>query len=95
LGSIFSKGDTEKRCVGGSKRPEAAVRINLQEGSKRHIPVIEFAKETAGYRHVGWLKFGRIDRQERAILGASAIISQIADAPELGYLVNLFLFLVE
>jgi len=43
--------------------------------------VIEFAKETAGYRHAGWLKFGWIDRLEGAILGVSAEISQITDAP--------------
>ena len=83
------------RYLGFRVRPEAAVCINLQEGSKRHIPVIEFAKETAGYRHVGWLKFGRTDRQEGAILGVSAEISQIADALELACVVNLFLFLVE
>jgi hypothetical protein len=57
--------------------------------------VIEFAKETAGYRHAGWLKFGRTDRQEGAILGASAKISQITDVPGLGCVVNHFLFLVE
>jgi hypothetical protein len=49
----------------------------------------------AGSRHAWWLKFGRIGRLEGAILGVLAKIRQIPDAPELGCLVNLFLFLVE
>ena len=61
----------------------------------RHEPVIETSKEAAGSRHAWWLKFGRIDRQERAILGVSVEINQISDAPGLDGVVNLFLFLVE
>jgi hypothetical protein len=61
----------------------------------RHIPVIEPAKEVAGSRHAWRLKFGRIDQWEGAILGVSAEISQITDAPRLDCAVNLFLFLVE
>jgi hypothetical protein len=53
------------------------------------------AKVAAGSRHAWWLKFGRIDRLERAILGVSAEISQISDAPGLVGVVNIFLFLVE
>ena len=57
--------------------------------------VIEFEKETTGYRHAGWLKFGRIDQLEGAILGVSAEISQISDAPGLDGVVNIFLYLLE
>ena len=63
--------------------------------NSQHIPVIEPAKEVAGSRHAWWLKFGKIDRREGAILGVSAEISQITDAPGLDCVVNLFLFLVE
>jgi hypothetical protein len=59
------------------------------------IPVIEHAKEVAGSRHAWWLKFGRIDRQEGAILGVSAGISQNSNAPGLDGVANLFLNLVE
>jgi hypothetical protein len=51
------------------------------------------AKEAAGSRHAWWLKFGRIDRLEGAILGVSSEISQISDAPGLDGVVNLFLYL--
>jgi hypothetical protein len=40
----------------------------------------------------GWLKFGRIDRLEGAILGVSAKISQIPDAPGMDGAVSIFLF---
>jgi len=53
------------------------------------------AKVAAGGRHAWWLKFSRIDRWEGAILGVSAEISQISDAPGLDDVVNIFLFLVE
>jgi hypothetical protein len=60
--------------------------------SVRHIiAVIESAKEAAGYWHAWWLKFGRIDQRERAILGVSAGISENSDAPGLDGVVNLFL----
>jgi len=53
------------------------------------------AKVAAGSWHAWWLKYGRIDRLEGAILGVSVEISQISDAPELDGGVNIFLFLVE
>jgi len=52
-------------------------------------------KEAAGNRHAWWLKFGRIDRLEGAILGESAKTSQISDAPGLDGAVNLFHYLEE
>jgi len=61
-------------------------------------PVIETSKEAAGSRHAWRLKFGRTGRtgrMEEAILGVSAKISQISDAPGLDGVVNIFLFLVE
>ena len=61
----------------------------------RHTPAIKPARKAAGYRHAWWLKFGRIDRLEGAILGVSAEISQISDAPGPDGVVNLFLYLVE
>jgi len=60
-----------------------------------HIPVIEPAKEAAGYRHAWWLKFGRIDQREGAILGVSAGVSQNSDSPGLDGFANLFLYLLE
>jgi len=53
------------------------------------------AKVAAGSRHAWWLKFGRIDRLEGAILCVSTEISQISDVPGLDGVVNLSLFLVE
>jgi len=58
-------------------------------------PVIEPTKVAAGSRHARWLKFGRIDRLEGAILGVSVEISQISGSPGLDGVVNLFLYLVE
>jgi len=55
-------------------------------------PVLR-AKVAAGSRPAGCLKFGRIDRQEGAILGVSAGIRQISYAPSLIGVVNLFLYL--
>jgi len=59
---------------------KAAIQTFNREVRKRHIPVIEPAKEVAGSRHAWWLEFGRIDRLEGAILGVSAETSQISDA---------------
>jgi hypothetical protein len=53
------------------------------------------AKVTAGSRHTWWLKFGWIERLEGAILGVSAEISQISDAPGLDGVVKIFLYLLE
>jgi hypothetical protein len=46
----------------------------------------------AGSRFAWWLKIGRIDRWEGAILGVSAGIRQNSYAPNLIGVVNLFLF---
>ena len=73
---------------GGSLgRPECAQR--------RPLYFRRLEKVTAGSRHAGCLKIGRIDRQEGTILGLSAGIRQISDAPGLVGVVNIFLFLVE
>jgi hypothetical protein len=53
------------------------------------------AKVAAGNRYAWWLKFDRIDRREGAILGVSAEISQISDAPGQDGAVNIFLYLVD
>jgi hypothetical protein len=55
----------------------------------------QLARTAAGSRHPWWLEFDWIDRLEGAILGVSAEISQISDAPGLDGVVNIFLFLVE
>ncbi len=47
----------------------------------------------AGSWHAWWPKFGRIDPLEGAILGVSAEISQISDAPGLDGVVNIFIYL--
>jgi hypothetical protein len=47
-------------------------------------------KEAAGNWHAWWLKSGRTDRREGAILGMPAEISQISHAPGLDCVVNLF-----
>jgi len=49
------------------------------------------AKVAADSWHTWWLKFGRIDRLEGAILGVSVEISQNSDAPVLYGVANLFL----
>ena len=57
---------------------------------------IKFAPwEATDYRHAWWLNYGWIDRQEGAILGVSTGNGQISNAPGLGCVVNLFLYLVE
>jgi hypothetical protein len=61
----------------------------------QHKPVIEPARKAVGYRDAWWLKIGWIDRLEGAILGVSAEISQISDAPGLDGVVNIFLYLLE
>jgi hypothetical protein len=53
------------------------------------------AKVAADSLHTWWLKFGRIDRLEGAILGVSVKISQISVAPGLDGVANLFLNFVE
>jgi hypothetical protein len=53
------------------------------------------AKVAACNWHAWWLKFGRIDQLEGAILGVSVEINQISDAPRLGCVVNIFLYLGE
>jgi hypothetical protein len=55
----------------------------------------QLARAVAGSRHVWWLKFGGIDRQEGAILGVSAEISQISGVPGLDGVVKIFLYLLE
>jgi len=50
------------------------------------------AKVAARSRHAGRLKFGRIERQEGAILGVSADTSQISKLEDA---VNPFLYLLE
>jgi len=63
--------------------------------NSQHIPVIEPAKESAGYRHAWWLTFGWTPQWEGVILRALAGIGQISDALGLDGAVNIFLFLVE
>jgi len=53
------------------------------------------AKEAAGSRPAWWLIVVGLTGGEGAILGVSAEISQITDAPGPDCVVNLFLFLVE
>ena len=38
--AAFSEGDAQQTGLGGNLRPEAAVRLSLQEGSNRHIAVV-------------------------------------------------------
>jgi hypothetical protein len=53
------------------------------------------ASAAVGGRHAWWLKFDRIDPLEGTILGESAEISQISDAPALKSVANIFLILEE
>ncbi len=66
-----------------------------QLGKFWHKPAIEAAKEVAGYRHACRLRFDWFDWRKGVILGVSAEISQISDAPGLDGFANLFLYLLE
>jgi len=57
--------------------------------------VLVSKQNSTGSLHVWWLNIGRIEPRKAALLGKSAEIDQIPDAPGLDDIIAIFLFLVE